>query len=82
MGATSVSHGVIEINIKPLASVAPTAPSGAAVPQSAFPVSVGSPPPPVIVHKNAAELEAEAQSVATAAAQLKTDAEAAAQPAA
>ncbi len=83
MGAASVSHGVISIEIKPSRELPSTSLQNEASPATVNrAASTGPAPEPVVVHKTSAQIEAEAQAVSDAAAQLKADAEAAAQPAA
>jgi hypothetical protein len=72
MPAQQVSHGVITISApKP---ELPTADSvAAALPQTAM-ISASAPPPPVVIHKTVADVQAEAKEIAAAAEQLITDA--------
>lgn len=63
MPATQVAHGVIQINVpnkfKPEASATPAAPA------QVHPVATNqAPPAPVVQHKTAAEIEAEAAQLA------------------
>lgn len=72
MSATSVGHGVINIDVKAVRA-AKIEPKEEVVSLISHPISTVA-APAVVQHLTAAQLQAEAESVAAAANQLKTDA--------
>ncbi len=73
MAATNVSHGVINIDVKPSRAATGTQQFDALAATN-HAVTIASPPPEVVVHKTTSEIEAEAKALEAAAEQLKTDA--------
>jgi len=74
MTAQSVSHGVINIDVKNFKASKPSSVLQAEAPLTAHPISTGPTPESVVVHKTSAQIAEEAVALQAAAEQLQKDA--------